>query len=46
MNIATALNKKYLLYTGVMLTSLCENNPTHIDVYLLHSELEKKIFKN
>ena len=23
MNVATALNRKYLLYTGVMLTSLC-----------------------
>jgi lipopolysaccharide biosynthesis glycosyltransferase len=42
MNIATALNKKYLLYTGVMLVSLCENNPEHIDAYLLHSELEEK----
>ena len=39
MNIATALNRNYLLYTGVMLTSLCENNRCHIDVYILHSEL-------
>lgn len=39
MNVATALNRKYLLYTGVMLSSLCKNNPTHIDAYLLHSEL-------
>ena len=39
MNVATALNRKYLLYTGVMLTSLCENNPCHIDIYILHSEL-------
>ena len=35
-------NRKYLLYTGVMLTSLCENNPCHIDVYILHSELTDK----
>ena len=42
MNAATALNRKYLLYTGVMLTSLCENNPCHIDVYILHSELTDK----
>lgn len=41
MNIATALNKKYLLYTGVMLTSLCQNNKEHIDAFLLHSELEE-----
>lgn len=26
MNIATALNRKYLEYTVVMLCSLCENN--------------------
>ena len=42
MNVATALNRKYILYTGVMLTSLCENNPCHIDVYILHSELTDK----
>ncbi len=42
MNIATALNKKYLYYTGVMLTSLCVNNGEHIDAYLLHSELEEE----
>lgn len=39
MNIATALNKKYLYYTVVMLTSLCENNNVHIDAYLLSSDL-------
>lgn len=39
MNIATALNRKYLEYTVVMLCSLCENNNEHIDAYLLHSEL-------
>ena len=36
MNVATALNRKYLLYTGVMLTSLCENNPCHIAVSYTH----------
>lgn len=39
MNIATALNQKYMNYTIVMLTSLCKNNPVHIDAYILHSEL-------
>ena len=39
MNIATALNRKYLEYTVVMLCSLYENNNEHIDAYLLHSEL-------
>lgn len=42
MNIATALNQKYIHYTIVMLTSLCENNPVPIDAYLLHSELTDK----
>ncbi len=39
MNVATALNKKYIDYTIVMLTSLCESNPTPIRCFLLHSEL-------
>lgn len=34
MNIATALNRKYLEYTVVMLCSLCENNNEHIDAHL------------
>lgn len=43
MNIATALNRKYLRYTAVMLTSLCENNSwEHIDIYLLHNELKEE----
>ena len=42
MNIATALNRKYLEYTAVMLCSLCENNHEHIDAYILHSELTDK----
>lgn len=42
MNIAIALNKKYVEYTAVMLLSLCMNNKKHhIDIYLLHSELEE-----
>lgn len=40
MNVATALNRKYIKYTVVMFTSLCENNKEHIDAYLLHSELK------
>lgn len=44
MNIATALNKKYIRYTVVMLTSLCVNNPVHIDAYILNSELEAEDF--
>lgn len=40
MYVATALNKKYLEYTGVMLTSLCMNNrDEEISVFLLHHEL-------
>lgn len=40
-NIVTALNKKYLLYTGVMLFSLCINNKKPIRAFLLHSELDE-----
>ncbi len=39
MNITTALNRKYIRYTVVMLSSLCINNPRHINAFLLHSEL-------
>ncbi len=42
MNIATALNKRYLLYTGVMLYSLCLNNREPITAYLLNSDLQDK----
>ncbi len=41
MNVSTSLNKKYIPYTIVMLTSICENNPCHVDAYLLSAELEK-----
>ncbi len=42
MNIATALNKKYIRYTVVMLLSICENNSEHVDAYLFNSELEER----
>lgn len=42
MYIATALNKKYVRYTGVMLFSLASSQPCHIDVYLLHSSLDEE----
>ena len=39
-NIATALNSKYMRYAYVMLTSLFTNQPdADIHVYLLHSDL-------
>jgi lipopolysaccharide biosynthesis glycosyltransferase len=39
MNIVTALNQKYIPYTGTMLVSLAVNEKEHVDAYLLHSEL-------
>lgn len=40
MNVVTALNKDYVMYTGVMLCSLCVNNTEEsIRVFVLHSEL-------
>lgn len=45
MNITTALNQKYINYTIVMLTSLCRNNPVHIEAYILHSELTAENFQ-
>ncbi|MBR0092056.1 MAG: hypothetical protein IJP92_10190 [Lachnospiraceae bacterium] len=44
MYVATALNKKYVRYTGVMLLSLATNQLCHVDVYLLHSSLEEEDF--
>ena len=41
MNIVTALNKKYIPYTTVMLLSAGSNTHDHIKAYLLNSELEK-----
>lgn len=43
MNIATALNRKYIGYTYVMITSFLENNrDEHNTVYLLNHELTKE----
>lgn len=43
MNIVTALNKKYVKYTCVMLTSLLINqSDVDIHVYLLHSDLTQQ----
>lgn len=43
MNIATALNSRYMKYTYVMLTSLFMNQPDgDIHVYLLHSDLSEE----
>lgn len=40
MNVATALNSKYMRYAYVMLTSLFCNHPREdIQVYLLHNDL-------
>lgn len=41
-NVATALNRKYLRYTMVMLVSLCENNPDSVRVFLLNQELTEQ----
>ena len=41
MNTVTALNKKYIPYTGTMLVSHGINENEHIDAYLLHSELDQ-----
>ena len=40
MNIVTALNRKYVPYTGTMLLSHAINEKEHIYAYLLHSELD------
>ena len=43
MNIATALNEKYVKYTCVMLTSLLMNQTgVNIHVYLLHNDLTQR----
>lgn len=39
MNIVIAVNKSYIPYAYVMLTSLLHNNPRPINVYVLHREL-------
>lgn len=45
MNIATSLNKNYVLYTAVMLYSLCVNQTEPITAYILHSELDDSDFQ-
>lgn len=48
MNVITALNRKYIPYTLVMLTSLGINSKESVDAYLLHSELtgeDEKLLK-
>lgn len=42
MNVITALNRKYIPYTVVMLCSLGVNERKRVDAYLLHSELTKE----
>ena len=42
MNVAASFNKKYVNYAIVMLTSFCESNPGHNDIFIMHSELEKE----
>jgi len=47
MNIVTSLNRKYVRYTYVMMTSVLENNSEPIHFFLLQSDLtasDKKIF--
>lgn len=39
MNIAIAINRKYIRYAYVLLYSLLKNNPRTIHVYILHHEL-------
>ncbi len=46
MNIVTALNRKYIPYTTVMLFSAAINNREHINAYLLSSELSEEDFFN
>lgn len=46
MNVATSLNRNYIRYTYVMLSSLFQNNTFEpITVYLLHSELTEDDLK-
>lgn len=39
MNIAIAVNKAYLKYAAVMLTSLCTQQSENLNVYVLHHDL-------
>ncbi len=42
MNLAASFNKKYINYAIVMLTSFCESNTCHNEIFILHSELQKE----
>lgn len=44
MHIVIAINRKYLRYSYVMLTSLLINNPNPIHIYILHRELHSADF--
>ncbi len=46
MNIVVQFDRNYLPYTCVMLTSLCLNNPVHVDVYVLNSDLDDGDFED
>ena len=39
MNIVIAVNRRYVRYSYIMLTSLLLNNPDPVDVYVLHCDL-------
>lgn len=45
MNIAISFNKKYYKYAVVLLTSIGENNPVPIDVFILHDKLSEDDFQ-
>jgi lipopolysaccharide biosynthesis glycosyltransferase len=40
MNFALSFNKKYVNFAIVTITSICENNSGHHDIYVLHAELD------
>ena len=42
MNIVVAVNKAFIPYCHVMLTSLLMNNPVPVNVFVLHHELEEE----
>jgi len=45
MNIAISSNEKYLKYAMVMMSSLCVNNPVHIDLFLLNASISEEKIK-
>ncbi len=44
MNIAVQFDKNYLIYAGVMMTSLCVNNQGHVELYVLNAALTTEDF--